>query len=73
MPYGHTLPQVTGPGHILAPDRLEISENRLRHSTATAWSAVGLAAGYLVEVPEDDVLLHPAVQAVMVWCEARKT
>jgi hypothetical protein len=34
---------------------------------------VGLAAGYLVEVPEDDVLLHPAVQAVMVWCEARKT
>ena len=22
MPYGHTLPQVTGPGHILAPDRV---------------------------------------------------
>ena len=22
MPYGHTSPQVTGPGHILAPDRL---------------------------------------------------
>jgi hypothetical protein len=21
--------------------------------------------------PEDDVLLHPAVQAVMIWCEAR--
>ena len=22
MPYGHTSPQVTGPGNILAPDRL---------------------------------------------------
>lgn len=23
--------------------------------------------------PENDVLLHPAVQAVMIWCEARNT
>ncbi len=24
MPYGHTLPQVTGPGRILASDRVKI-------------------------------------------------
>lgn len=27
MPYGHTSPQVTGPGRILAPDRLDLDRN----------------------------------------------
>ena len=37
MPYGHTSPQVTGPGHILAPDRgLEGAEAILKLRAVTA-------------------------------------
>ena len=47
MPYGHTLPQVTGPGHILAPDRLAALE-AARGSMEAAGAAITRATGVTI-------------------------
>jgi hypothetical protein len=43
MPYGHTLPQVTGPGHILAPDKVCATHTDLAtsHLAASRSRAIG--------------------------------
>ena len=48
MPYGQTSPQVTGPGHILTPDKPRQVRDRLQ---GLARQEPGLGVGQLPQAP----------------------